>query len=216
MTKFLREPINSLTHLGGAAFGVLALILMLTKQLPTTSFGLSTIAIIVFGVSLILLYGTSGIYHAIFGDDARLYQWRRLDHSMIFVLIAGSYAPFCLITLNNPAGWGLFASVTSLAVIGIIFKLVWFNCPRWLSTAIYIIMGWSVIFLVSPLMQALATPALILLVAGGIFYTIGGIIYAIKPNFLKVTGLGFHEIFHIFTLLGSISHFLCVYFFVIN
>ncbi|MGL4953430.1 MAG: PAQR family membrane homeostasis protein TrhA [Culicoidibacterales bacterium] len=216
MTKLLREPINSLTHLGGAAFGLLALILMLTKQLDTGSFGIATIAVTIFGISLILLYGTSGIYHAVFADDTMLYRWRRLDHSMIFVLIAGSYAPFCLITLNNPAGWGLFAAVTSLAVIGIVFKLVWFNCPRWLSTAIYIIMGWSAIFLVSPLIAAMQTAALMLLLVGGIFYTIGGIIYAVKPKFLEMTGLGFHEIFHIFTLLGSISHFLCVYFFVIS
>lgn len=216
MTNILREPVNSLTHLGGAAFGLFALILMLIKQLLAQSFGLATIAVLVFGFSMILLYGTSGIYHAVFGDSAVIQKWRRLDHSMIFVLIAGSYAPFCLITLNNPAGWGLFATVTSLAVIGIIFKLVWFDAPRWLSTAIYIVMGWSVIFLVSPLMQALSALPLFILVLGGIFYTIGGVIYATKPKFMTIPGLGFHEIFHIFTLLGSICHFICVYFFVLG
>ncbi|MGL5295633.1 MAG: PAQR family membrane homeostasis protein TrhA [Culicoidibacterales bacterium] len=215
MSRLLREPINSLTHLGGALFGLLALGIMLGKQLALEPFGLATLAIICFGTSLILLYGTSGIYHAIFGTTDKIQQWRRLDHSMIFVLIAGSYAPFCLITLNNSAGWGLFFTVTSLAVLGIIFKLTWFNCPRWLSTAIYIIMGWSVLFMVQPLIQSLPSIALILLVTGGVFYTIGGIIYAVKPKFLEFPHLGFHEIFHIFTLLGSFCHFLCVYFFVI-
>lgn len=215
MMRIFREPVNSLTHLGGALFGLLALGIMLGKQLALSPFGLSTVAVMFFGVSLILLYGTSGIYHAVFGTTTVLKKWRRIDHSMIFVLIAGSYAPFCLITLNNPAGWGLFAAVTSLAVVGIVFKLVWFDCPRWLSTAIYIVMGWSVIFLISPLIQSLPQSAMWLLLAGGISYTIGGIIYAVKPKFLEFSRLGFHEIFHIFTLVGSLLHFICVYFFVL-
>ena len=140
---------------------------------------------------------------------------RKIDHSMIFVLIAGSYTPFCLISLNGTTGWIIFSIVTVIAIAGILFKMVWFNCPRWLSTALYIAMGWIIIFASSPLSHRLSEQGFFLLLLGGIFYTIGGVIYAVKPKFLESKYLGFHEIFHIFILLGSLSHFLSVYMYVL-
>ena len=95
------------------------------------------------------------------------------------------------------------------------FKLIWFNCPRWLSTSIYVLMGWIAVFLMGPLKIALSTQGLLLLIIGGVFYTIGAVIYATKPNFLKSKYLGFHEIFHIFIMLGTLTHFLCVFKYVI-
>ena len=140
---------------------------------------------------------------------------RKLDHSMIFILIAGSYAPFCLISLNGFKGWILFGVEILIAVLGVSFKLIWFNCPRWVSTLIYVVMGWGAIFLIVPLYKSLSTVGLMLLVGGGVFYTIGAIIYGTKPKFLKLKKLEFHEIFHIFILLGSLCQYLCVLLYVI-
>ncbi|MDY2735316.1 PAQR family membrane homeostasis protein TrhA, partial [Intestinibacter sp.] len=140
---------------------------------------------------------------------------RRLDHSMIFILIAGSYAPFCLISLNGVKGWVLFGIEVLIAILGISFKLIWFKSPRWISTIIYVIMGWCAIFLIVPLYKSLSSIGLGLLVGGGVFYTIGAVIYGAKPKFLKLKKLEFHEIFHIFILLGSLCQYLCVLLYVI-
>ena len=131
------------------------------------------------------------------------------------LLIAGSYTPFCLIALEGTTGWVLFSIIITIAIVGISFKLIWFNCPRWLSTSIYVIMGWIAVFLMGPLKESLSSQGLSLLIIGGVFYTIGAIIYATKPKFLKSKYLGFHEIFHIFIMFGTLTHFLCVFKYVI-
>ena len=117
--------------------------------------------------------------------------------------------------MDSTTGFVLFSIVTGLAIAGILFKMVWFDCPRWLSTALYIGMGWIIVFLASPLAATLNAEGLSLLVAGGIMYTIGGIIYGAKPKFMQSKYLGFHEIFHIFILLGTLCHFLSVYMYVL-
>lgn len=213
--KYIREPINGLTHLSGAILSFIALLAMVIKASITTDSALAITAVIVFGVSLILLYSASATYHMVIAKDKVIAFLRKLDHSMIFILIAGTYTPFCLISLNGVTGWTLFAIVTFVALSGVLFKLVWFNCPRWLSTSIYIVMGWLIIFVASPLSEVLSQAGLFLLVLGGILYTVGGIIYGAKPNFLRSKYMGFHEIFHVFILLGSTAHFLCVYMYVL-
>lgn len=215
MNTIIREPINGLTHLAGAILSFIALIAMIVKVAldDPTVIGLS--AVIIFGISMILLYATSATYHMVISSDSVLNFLQRLDHSMIFVLIAGSYTPFCLIALNDKVGWILFIIIALIAVCGIIFKLAWFDCPRMLSTSIYIVMGWMAIFVFKPLLISLSGSGIFLLIAGGVVYTIGGIIYALKPKCLNFKHLGFHEIFHIFILLGSLSHFLCIYLYVI-
>lgn len=215
MNNHLREPINGFTHLAGAVLsfiGLLALVIKTTLNQPSA---LALTAVIVFGVSLILLYSASATYHLVVSNDKVISYLRRLDHAMIFVLIAGSYTPFCLIALNGPTGWVLFGIIFAAAVAGVSFKLIWFNCPRWISTVIYVAMGWVSIFLIVPLYKSLSLQGVSLLVLGGIFYTIGALIYATKPSFLKFKSLGFHEIFHIFIMLGSLTHFLCVFKYVI-
>jgi len=215
MNAYIREPFNGLSHLAGAVLSFFALIAMLVKAAMSNSPATHIAAVIIFGVSMILLYAASATYHMVLAKDRVIAFLRRLDHSMIFLLIAGSYAPFCLIALNGTTGFVLFSVVTGLAVAGILFKMVWFNCPRWLSTGLYIGMGWIIVFLASPLSEILSVPGLWLLIIGGLMYTIGGIIYGAKPKFLQSKYLGFHEIFHIFILLGTFSHFLCVYFYVL-
>ncbi|MBU9722199.1 MULTISPECIES: PAQR family membrane homeostasis protein TrhA [Bacillaceae] len=215
MNLYIREPINGFTHLAGALLAFVGLIAMVIKATISTGSALAIAAVIVFGISMILLYSASATYHMVIAKDKMIAFWRRVDHSMIYILIAGTYTPFCLITLNGVTGWILFGIISGLALFGVIFKLVWFHCPRWLSTTLYIAMGWVVVFFFSPLMDALHINGLLLLIGGGVLYTIGGVIYGTKPKFLSFKHFGFHEIFHIFILLGSLAHFLSVFLYVI-
>lgn len=215
MSNYLREPINGFTHLAGAVLSFIGLLALVIKTTLNTPSAISLTAVIIFGLSMILLYSASATYHLVVSSDKVISFLRRLDHAMIFVLIAGSYTPFCLIALDGPTGWILFGVIMTTAVAGVSFKLIWFNCPRWISTAIYVAMGWISIFLISPLYKALSFKGVSLLVLGGIFYTIGAVIYATKPKFLDFKYLGFHEIFHVFIMLGSLTHFFCVFNYVI-
>ncbi len=215
MNNYIREPINGLTHLAGAVFSFIGLLAMVIKASMTTPTPLSITAVIIFGISMILLYSASATYHMVIARDKVIAFLRRLDHSMIFILIAGTYTPFCFISLKGTTGAILFSIIAAIAISGVVFKMVWFHCPRWISTILYIIMGWMIVFVFSPLAGSLNPIGLFLLVLGGIFYTIGAVIYGAKPRFLKFKNWGFHEIFHIFILLGSLAHFLCVYLFVI-
>ncbi|WP_342041994.1 PAQR family membrane homeostasis protein TrhA [Bacillus sp. OTU2372] len=215
MHNYIREPINGLTHLAGAVLSFVGLLMMVIKASMTTPTPLAITAVIIFGVSMILLYSASATYHMVIARDKVIAFLRRLDHSMIFVLIAGTYTPFCFISLNGKTGAILFSIISAVAISGVVFKMVWFSCPRWISTALYISMGWMIVFVFSPLTGSLNPIGLFLLILGGIFYTIGGVIYGAKPKFLGTKYLGFHEIFHIFILLGTLSHFLTVYLYVI-
>ncbi|MEQ8153654.1 MAG: hemolysin III family protein [Clostridiaceae bacterium] len=210
MEKHIREPINGFTHLFGAIASLLGLIFMLAKVILTGSSAISIVSIVIFGVSMILLYSASATYHMVVASDKVISFLRKLDHSMIFVLIAGSYTPFCLIALNGTKGWILFSIIIAIAILGILFKMIWFNCPRWLSTLIYIFMGWIAVFTIVPLYSAISLNGVLLLVLGGVLYTTGGLIYGIKPKLLKFKYLGFHEIFHVFILLGTLAHYFCI------
>lgn len=215
MNAYVREPINGFTHLGGAILsfvGLLALVIKTTSNNPSF---INIMAVIIFGISLTLLYSASATYHLVVASEKVISFLRKIDHSMIFILIAGSYTPFCLIGLKGIEGWTTFAIVSVIATCGVIFKMIWFKCPRWVSTLIYIGMGWISIFIINPLHKALPVEGLVLLILGGIFYTIGAIIYGVKPSRLKFSKLGFHEIFHIFILLGSLCHFFSVFEYVI-
>ncbi len=216
MGACIREPINGLTHLFGAVLSIFGLLALILKASATTDSILAISAVIIFGVSMILLYSASATYHMVIARDRVIAFLRRMDHSMIFVLIAGTYTPFCLISLNGTkTGWILFAVINGLAILGVIFKLVWFHAPRWLSTSLYIVMGWIVVFFSPSLAPVIGTAGLVYLVLGGVSYTIGGFIYWLKPKFLEFKHMGFHEIFHIFILFGSLFHFICIYWYVL-
>lgn len=215
MEKYLREPINSLTHWIGAILSLFALIAMLTKSLINDASSISIVSVVIFGISLILLYSVSATYHGVITTEKIIFRLRKLDHSMIFILIAGSYAPFCLIGISGFKGTVFFATIASIAIAGILFRMLWFNCPRWLQTSLYIGLGWAAIFMIKPLSAVLSSTSLFLLVFGGILYTIGGVIYGLKPKKFQLGKFGFHEIFHIFIILGSLSHFICVFIYLI-
>jgi len=208
MTSKFREPASGFSHLFGSFVSIIGLVILLVYANSITNFPkLSLIAIIIFGISMIALYSASSIYHLIVSSEKVIYILRKLDHSMIYVLIAGTYTPICLILLDGNLRWIVFISIWTLAILGIILKMVWFNAPRWLSTLFYIVMGWLAVFLISPLSKKATLGGIVWLFAGGIAYTIGGIIYATKWPKIKSKIFGFHEIFHIFVLIGSFCHY---------
>lgn len=209
MEKYIKEPINSLTHLVGAVLSAFALIYMIYISILNGS-PYQIAAAVTFGISLILLYTASTVYHWVFSSEKLYTILRKVDHSMIYLLIAGTYTPICLVTLKGKLGWTLFALIWSLAISGIIMKIFWLNAPRWLYTAFYVILGWLAIFFIGPIYKALPTNGFMWMFAGGIFYTLGAIIYASKLPIFKFKYLGFHETFHLFILLGSLSHFIMV------
>lgn len=210
MTKF-REPVSGLTHLFGALVSLLGMILLIRYEttIPNAT-PLSYIAITMFGLSLILLYTASTVYHLIKSSDKVIRILRKLDHSMIYILIAGTYTPICLISLQGPLRWGMFIGIWVFALMGITFKMVWFNAPRWLSTLFYVLLGWLAVFIISPLSRSMQMGGLIYLFLGGVFYTVGAVIYATKWPKIKSKIFGFHEIFHLFVLAGSFCHYFMV------
>lgn len=215
MYRYIREPINGLTHLLGAILAIIGTVFLIIKGSQTLNSTVEVSSLIIFGVSMFLLYGASATYHMVIASDNVIAWLRKLDHSMIYLLIAGTYTPYCVITLQGTIGWIVLMIIWLAAICGILFKLIWFHSPRWLSTGLYILMGWLIIFAVVPLAANLALPGLTLLITGGVIYTLGGVIYALKPRWLESKYLGFHEIFHLFILAGSFAHFLSIYYYVI-
>lgn len=205
----MKEPANTITHLIGAILSVVGLVYMLVKAV-TAHNPYFLAGGLVFGISLIALYSASTIYHWVPGSEKVTAALRKVDHAMIYVLIAGTYTPICLITLHGLLGTALLIGVWSLALIGIVMKLVWMSAPRWLYTGCYLFLGWLAIFFIWPIYKAMPMGGFLLMVGGGLAYTIGSVIYAKKSEKLRFLKLGFHEIFHLFILLGSLSHFLMI------
>jgi hemolysin III len=201
------ERINILSHAAGLILSIVGLMLLLGhatlngNMWHVVSFG-------IFGASLIMLYASSTFYHSAKNQDLRN-RLRIIDHAAIYILIAGTYTPFALVTLKGSTGWVIFGVTWGLAVSGITLKLFFTGKYELLSTMMYVFMGWVIIFAVKPLIQNLSTEGIAWLLAGGIAYTVGAIIYSFKK--IKFN----HAIFHVFVLIGSISHFVSVYLYVL-
>ena len=206
----IKEPINAFTHFLGFLMSILIMITLTMKAYQNASL-LSVIAFLIFGISLLLLYGASTIYHTLNISQKGTALLRRIDHMMIFVLIAGTYTPVCLIPLRGKWGWTLFIAVWGFAFAGILLKIFWLNAPRWFSTLLYVVMGWLVLVAFVPLERAIPIGGIVLLASGGIVYTIGAVIYAVKWSKLKLKYFGFHEIFHLFVMGGSALHVLFMF-----
>lgn len=208
----IREPGSALTHFIAMLLAAFAATPLLTKAALYASRE-SIIALSIFCVSMILLYGASATYHSLNLSGRPLRIFRKIDHMMIFILIAGSYTPICLTVLGGKLGYTLLAVIWGLALFGMLLKACWITCPKWFSSVIYIAMGWACVAVFGPLLQVLPTAAFLWLLAGGIIYTIGGVIYALKlPLFNeKHEFFGSHEIFHLFVMAGSFCHFIFMY-----
>lgn len=209
-TKF-REPFSGFSHLFGAVFSLIGMFVLIAAQVTTNNYTtLSITAAVIFGLSLILLYTASGVYHLTQAKDSVINILRKIDHAMIFVLIAGTYTPICMVLLNGTTKGVMLITIWTMAIIGIIFKVLWINCPSWLSASIYIIMGWIAIFIIKPLASVVPQVGLAMLVLGGVLYTIGGVIYCLEKVGCK-RKFGAHEVFHIFVILGSLAHYIFIY-----
>ena len=211
----IREPGSAITHFIAMMLAVFAAVPLLVKA-GVQSGQENFLAMAIFMGSMILLYGASATYHSVDLTGKSLRVFRKLDHMMIFVLIAGSYTPVCLIVLGGKLGYTLLALVWGIAAVGMIVKACWITCPKWFSSVIYIAMGWVCVLVFGPLLKTLSAPAFLWLLAGGIIYTVGGVIYALKlPIFnAKHKFFGSHEVFHLFVMGGSVCHFIFMYLYV--
>ena len=204
---------SALTHGIGfwLASGGVAVLIVLSAMVGSAW---QVVSYSIYGAALIGLYATSTLYHCLkVGPDGR-FALRKLDHIMIYFLIAGTYTPICLITLRDFGAWGwtLFGIIWGMAVVGTIVKLFWLNAPRWLSAAAYVGMGWLVAIAMVPLVRTMPRAALVFLLTGGALYTAGGVLYALRWPGRDRKWFGFHEVFHIFILLGSVCHFIMMFF----
>lgn len=211
----LKDPGSSITHFIGMLMALFAATPLLIRASLNPDH-VHVISLAVFILSMILLYGASATYHALDLSEKTNRILRKLDHMMIFVLIAGTYTPVCLIVLNGSVGYGLLALVWGIALAGILVKAFWITCPKWFSSILYIAMGWACLAVFGTLWNTLSLGAFLWLLTGGIFYTVGGVIYALKlPLFnARHKNFGSHEVFHLFVMAGSFCHFLFMYLYV--
>jgi len=211
----IKDPISGFSHLFGALLSIAGLVLLIVFSAKFGESAFDVVSFTIFGSGLILLYTFSSLYHLLNLGEKGTRVFRKFDHIMIYVLIAATYTPICLGPLRGPWGWSIFGVVWGIAFFGILLTIFWLNAPRWLTTGLYLAMGWAVIIAVYPIIKIFsnlnALPSLLWLLAGGILYTIGGIIYGLKWPKLTNKYFGFHEIFHIFILLRKFMSF-CFYF----
>ena len=196
------ERLNIITHAFGLLLSVIGLPFLILKSLSFAGFW-KPASLVIYGLSLIVLYAASTFYHAATDPPLRR-KLNIFDHAAIYVLIAGTYTPFTILVLEGPLGWIIFGLTWTFALTGIILKLFYTGRFDKLSTALYLLMGWQIMFVINPLMERFSTEGLQLLFAGGVFYTIGAVLYSIKKLPYN------HAIFHVFVLLGSVCHFFSV------
>ncbi|MCQ3938565.1 MAG: hemolysin III family protein [Chloroflexi bacterium] len=207
MLKKLREPINSLTHWGGAILALIGLIALLIIGWDTPA---KIISFTIYGVSLIFMFSASATYHMVRVKDKALEIFRKVDHAAIYMLIAGTYTPFCINAFEGFWKWGLLSIIWSLALIGIIVKIFYIRAPRWLNAGIYLIMGWLSLASAGQMLAALPAWVLTWLIIGGVIYTLGAIVYMTRIFNFKPGVFGFHEVWHIFVLLAALAHYVAV------
>ncbi len=212
----IREPGSAITHYIGMMLSLFAAApLLLKAEMSRTPSAIMAMGIFIF--AMILLYAASTVYHALNVREGVLKVFRKLDHMMIFVLIAGTYTPVCMLVLDGTTGMILLAVIWGIALVGILLKAFWINCPKWFSSIIYIAMGWVCLLVFPLLLKRLSDGAFAWLLAGGILYTVGGVVYALKLK--GFNGMhkyfGSHEIFHLFVMAGSFCHFIVMYCYII-
>ncbi|MFT5998457.1 MAG: hemolysin III [Neolewinella sp.] len=201
------EKLNIVSHAIGFILSIIALMLLIIQA---TAFGNARhiVSVSVFGVSLVMLYAASTLYHSAKQEELRK-RLKIFDHSAIYVLIAGTYTPFTLITLNGTIGWVIFSISWGMALVGITLKLFFTGKYNLISTIMYVLMGWIIVFAINPLIDNLPSGGLHWLIAGGVAYTIGAVLFSIEK--IKFN----HAIFHVFVLIGSFCHFYSVFFYVL-
>jgi hemolysin III len=206
MSKHLREPFNGLSHLVGAVAAFFAQIALLVVSWPVAA---KVVSVLIYGISLIALFSASATYHLAKVKPGIQQVLRKFDHSAIYLLIAGTYTPFCINAFTGFFRWGLLSVIWAIALIGIIINIFYINAPRWLSAGVYVVMGWLCVSAIGQ-MSALPVSSIVWMLIGGIIYTLGAVIYATKIFNFVPGKFGFHEVWHIFVLLGAAAHFVAV------
>jgi len=206
MKKRLREPVSGLTHLAGVLLALAALGVLLARASGEGRVD-QFVAFGIFGISLVALYGASSLYHLLPVSPPTVARLRRWDHMMIFVLIAGTYTPICVLALGG--GWSmvLLGLVWTLALCGVALKLLWMDAPRWVSVSLYLAMGWLAVIAASAIFRAIPPGGIAWILGGGLVYSVGAVIYGLKRPNLVPGKFGFHELWHLFVLGGSACHF---------
>ncbi|MBQ3089723.1 MAG: hemolysin III family protein [Oscillospiraceae bacterium] len=209
----VRDPLSALSHFAGFLLALIGTFPLLTKAAWTGCTVGEMLSLCAFMAGMIALYGASAAYHTFDLEERGRLRLKRLDHTMIYALIVGSYLPVCVFSIWDVGGRELAVGVSLVAVLGICFSLFWINCPKWLSSAVYLLLGWMSVSALPQLVTYLPRGALVLLVTGGVLYTIGGVIYALKLPGLKerFPGFGEHELFHLFVLGGTACHYAMVF-----
>jgi hemolysin III len=211
--KRLREPVSGLTHLAGVLLAFVGLIVLLDTAASAGRTD-QLVAFGVFGFGLLVLYTASALYHLLPLSPVGVARLRRVDHMAIFVLIAGTYTPFCLLALDGAWRVGLLALIWGLALCGVLLKILWMDAPRWLSVVLYLGMGWVAVIAAPVIFRAMPAGGMEWVLGGGLIYSAGALVYGLKrPN--PVPGMfGFHELWHLFVVAGSICHFWAVLWYV--
>lgn len=207
----LRDPFSGLSHLAGAGLSIagLVVLLVLARGRPWHVSGFA-----IYGASLIALYLASAIYHLLPVGPRGVARLLAVDQAAIYLLIAGTYTPLCLVSLRGPWGWSLLGVVWGIAAVGIILRFAWRSAPPWLSLILYLVMGWLCVIAIAPLVQALPPAALSWLVAGGLVYSLGAVVFATERPRLWPGIFGSHDLWHCLVLGGSACHFVVMLFLV--
>ncbi len=216
MFKKINDPVSSISHFIGAVLSIPVTVALLIVAIMNGS-ALYIVSFAIFGASLFALYTASTVYHLIPKKASTQFsklRARKVDHMMIYVLIAGTYTPICLISLNGVWGFTIVSVIWAIAIFGIVFKIFVLNdskIVRYISTSIYLVMGWLIVIALYPLAKSVDTITLVFLALGGVSYSVGAVIYALKKPNIPVEWLNFHDIFHFFVLLGSMFHVIMMF-----
>ncbi len=210
MNRKSNDPVSGIIHFAGAGLAVAATVILIVRvSFPPKPWAI--VAFSIFGAGMIAMFIVSGLFHVLPLGKKGLRRFRRVDHIMIYITIACSYTPICLVSLRGGWGWSIFGVIWGLATAGIVFKLIWRKAPEWISTGGYIVMGWSILITTEPAVYNIPVGALIWILASGVIYTAGAVIYSIKKPDPWPGVFGFHEIWHIFVLLGAYAVFVAIY-----
>jgi hemolysin III len=207
MVEKLREPISGLSHLAAAATALVGLAWLLFLGWGNPG---KEAALLIYGLSLVAMFSASATYHLVKAGPEIILRLRKLDHSAIFLLIAGTYTPICLYFFSGFFQWGLPVIVWTMAITGVSIKMFVIKAPRWITAGIYLVMGWLCIMAIGQMVTSMPAAAIAWLIAGGLFYSVGAVVYiAKKPDFYPEV-FGFHELWHIFVILGALAHFILI------
>lgn len=208
MKRWFRDPVSGLIHLVSAALALIGLVFVVIAGRGNA---LRELSLVVYGLSLITLFTASTVYHLVRMPDASTSRLRKFDHSAIYVLIAGTYTPICLNYFTGFLRWGFLALIWGFALVGVVVKLFVIKAPRWVTAGIYLVMGWMALLVIKPMLEVIPTGGLLWMLAGGLLYTIGAVIYITKKLDLVPGVFGFHEVWHVFVTLAALCHFIMIY-----